>query len=136
MTTEPQDRGISAVFTDVTDALMDIVRGEAALARAELEENLRRAVTGLVLVIVCVAVSLAALNLLAGAAVAALVAQGMSAGWAALAVAVALLLISAILAALGIRVLAPSNLTLRRTARNVRRDAQTLKEIMTDDTAS
>lgn len=136
MTTEPQSRGIAAVVSDAMRALLDLVRGEAALARAEIEATLRKAAAGLVLVLLGAAVSLAALNVLAGAAVAALVAAGLSAGWAALAVAAALLLVAALLAALGRRALAPSNLTPRRAARNLRRDAQTLKEILTHDTAS
>ncbi len=124
------------MVSDAMQALLDLVRGEAALARAEIEETLRKAAAGLVLVLLGAAVSFAALNVLAGAAVAALVAEGLSAGWAALAVAAGMLLVAAILAALGLRALAPSKLTLRRTACNVRRDAQTLKEILTHDTAS
>lgn len=136
MTIEPQARSIAAVFSDAMQVLLDLVRGEAALARAEIEATLRKAAAGFVLVLLGAAVSLAALNVLAGAAVAALVAAGLTAGWAALAIAAVLLLVAAILAALGLRALAPSNLTLRRTARNVRRDAKTLKEILTHDTAS
>ncbi len=136
MTTEHQSRPTGTLLSDAARALSDLVRGEIALARAELEENIRKAVGGLILVVLAVAVALAALDVLAGAAVAALVAQGLSAGWSAFIVAAVLVLAAVVLAALGLRALAPSKLFPRRTARNIRRDAQNLKEILTHDPAS
>lgn len=126
----------ASLLTEAFDATTRLVRGEIALARAEIEANLRSALTGVVLILLGLSVLFVALNVLSGAAVAALVAEGITPGWAALIVAAGLIFCAGLLALAGRRSLSSANLLPRRTAENIRRDALTLKEAMTHDTCS
>jgi succinate dehydrogenase hydrophobic anchor subunit len=124
------------LLTDALHHLTQILRGEVALAKAEVEEKLRNAVSGLVLLILAFATGLVALTLLAAAAAFGLVAQGLAAGWAALVVAIVFACAAFGLILMARSALDPSNLALRRTATSLRRDALQLKEIFTNDTVS
>ncbi|MEO6298562.1 MAG: phage holin family protein, partial [Paracoccaceae bacterium] len=46
---EPQDRPTSSLVADALTHLSNLVRGEVALARAEVTESLRNAATGIVM---------------------------------------------------------------------------------------
>lgn len=129
----PESKSTGALLGEVVRHLTRLLRGEIALARAEIDEKLRAAAMGVVLVVVAAVIALSALNVLSAALVAALVEQGLPPGWAALAVAALLALIALIFALRGLSALKPSNLAPRRTASNVRRDAETLKEIVDHD---
>lgn len=129
-------RSTPGLLSDAFHAMTQLIRGEIALARAEVEESIRNAITGVILVVLAIAVLFVALNVMAGAAVAALVAQGITPSWAALIVAAGLIIFACLLAALGRRALSVANLMPRRTATNIRRDARTLKEALTHDTSS
>ncbi|SPH23482.1 hypothetical protein DEA8626_02545 [Defluviimonas aquaemixtae] len=135
MTGNHEFRSTGALLGDVVHRLTRLVRGEIALAKAEIDEKLRTAGMGIVLVVAAAVIALSALNVLSGALVAALVEQGLTPGWAALAVAALLALIALIFALRGLSALKPSNLVPRRTTSNVRRDAETLKEIVDNDTS-
>lgn len=128
-------RPAGALLSDAIQALSDLVRGEIALAKAEMTDKLRQAGAGIGLVVAGAVVGVVALNTLAGAAVAGLVAQGIAPGWAALIVAVVAGLLALVLIGVGRRALSPENLMPRRTARNVRRDATTVKETLNHDTS-
>lgn len=133
MTTGAEFKSTGSLFTDAVHSLTQLLRGEVALAKAEVEENLRKAAYGLAFVVLAAIMAIAALNLLSGAIVAALVAQGMPPGWAALLVAAGFALLAILLGYRGFRALAPGNLIPRRAADQVKRDATYLKEIVTDD---
>lgn len=130
---ESRKKSMGALLSEALDAMTALVRGEIALARAEVEEKARLAARGVLMLAVALILGLVALGLLADAAVAVLVEQGLSASAAALIVAVVLLVVAGILALLGRRWLSPSNLMPRRTAENLRQDARNLREALTDD---
>lgn len=121
---------ISSAFQHVNG----LIRGEISLAKAELEDSLRQAVAGVGLMAGALVMVIIGLNVLAAAIVAGLAELGMHPGWAALATGIFFLIAAAILARVGLAALAPSNLMPTRIARNVRRDAETLKEATTHDT--
>ncbi|MDN3721914.1 phage holin family protein [Roseibium salinum] len=75
-----------------------------------------------------VVIALTALNVLAAATVSALTEAGIAAGWSAMIVGVTLAIIAFVLAQKGMKDLKLSNLAPTRTARNVRRDAATVRE--------
>lgn len=111
-----------------------LIRGEISLAKAELEESLRQAMAGVGLMAGALVMVIIALNVLAAAIVAGLAEMGLHPGWAAFVTGIFFLIAAAIMARVGMAALAPSNLMPTRTARNVRRDAETLKEATTHDT--
>lgn len=132
---DPATRSAGSLLSDALRALSDLVRGEIALAKAEAASKLRQAGTGLGLIVAGAIFALVALNVLAGAAVAALVAQGIETGWAGLIVGAALALLAVVLVIVGKKALDPSSLMPRKTARNLRRDAIVVKENLSDDSA-
>lgn len=132
MMNDPQDR--QPEVADLILSFSRLVRGEAELAMAEIRQNLRRMVLGAVMVLVAVLLVLVALNLLAGALIVAAVMLGVSAPWAPVTVAAGVLLVALLLAWWGISVLRPSRLVPVKAAARMRRDAETLKEMMRHDT--
>lgn len=125
----PESRSFTTLLSAAVNHATSLVRNEVDLAKAEAREAARNAVTGIVLIVVAVIIAICALNVLTAALVAA-VAAGLSigTGWASLIVGVAYLVVGLILVLVARRKLDPSNLSPRRTVRNVGRDAQLLKE--------
>ena len=133
MSHDPETRATGSLVSDALAHMSRLIRGEVALARAEVEENIRAAGTGLGMVVAGLVIALTALNVLAAALVAALAETGLEEGWAALIVGVLLAIVAAILASTGAKRLKPGALAPNRTAENLRRDAETLKESTTHD---
>lgn len=123
---------VSSLLSDAINQLTRLVRGEVALAKAEVGQNLRAAALGVGLLVGAVVLALVALNVLAVALVG-LIAIWVGPGWAALIVGVLILVVAAILAMRGLASLKPENLAPTRTVRNVQADAQTIKETVTND---
>jgi hypothetical protein len=122
-----------ALIGDVLQRLSRLVRGEVALAKAEVEESLRSAARGVVMLVVALVLALVGLNVLAAALVAALAEAGLGPAWSALIVGGIAMVIAVILALVGKNALNPENLAPTRTAENVRRDAEMIKEIVNDE---
>lgn len=116
------------IFADVLTHVSNLVRSEVDLARAEIDENLKKAGRAIGLLVGAVVIALTALNVLAGALVAALTEAGIEAGWSALIVGVVLAVIAFVLAQKGSGDLKLSSLAPTRAAKNVRRDANTVRE--------
>ena len=116
------------LMNEVLSHASGLVKGEVDLLRAEVQENLNKAVAAIGLLVAAVVLVLVALNVLAAALVAWLAELGLGAGWSALIVGGALLVIGAILAASGKNKLKLASLAPTRTARNVRRDTEAVKE--------
>ena len=133
MSFEADQRPIGTVLNDAINQLTRLVRGEVALAKAEVAQNLRAAGLGVGLLVGAVVLSLVALQVLAAAAVAALAETGMGPGWAALIVGVVILAVAVVLALRGLASLKPENLAPTRTVRNVQADAQTIKETVSHE---
>ena len=121
----------SAIST-VLEHLHSLIRKEMALIRAEIAEKLNRAAVAVAVLTIAVIAVLTGLNVLAGALVALLVDQGLTAGWAALVVAGGFVLAAAILCAVGVRMLKSISLMPTETISALKRDARTLKESFHD----
>lgn len=122
----------SSVIGDILTHLSNLVRKEFDLARAEVSENLTQAAVAIGLLVAAVVVALTALNVLAAALVAAIAELGLEPGWASLIVGVVFAAIALVMALKGINDLKLSNLAPKRTVKNVKRDAQAIKEPFND----
>ena len=127
MSFDADPRPTGTLLTDAINQLTRLVRGEVALAKAEVAQNIKNAGLGIALLVGAVVLVFVALNVLVLALVAALSAI-MPAGWASLLVGVVLLAVAGLLAMRGLNALKPENIAPNRTVRNVQADAQTIKE--------
>jgi len=132
MSFDPDPRPTGSLLSDAVNQLTRLVRGEMALAKAEVAQNVKSAGVGVGLLAGAAILALVALNVLAAALVAA-IANWIGPGWAALLVGVIILAVAAILAMRGLNALKPENLAPTRTVRNVQADAQTIKETVAND---
>ena len=120
-------QGTATLLSEVVAGIGRLVRGELALAKAEAAENLKAAGTGVIKIIVAAVLALVGLNVLAGAAVAALAATGLGPGWAALLVGLALCVVAVVLLATGRAALRLKGLWPDRAVRGLRRDAAAVR---------
>ena len=109
-----------------------LVRGEMDLFRAEVQENLNRAIAAVGMLVAAVVLLITALNVLAAAITAWLAETGLGPGWSALIVAGAFAIVGIVLALKGRSNLKATSLAPTRTARNVQRDAHAVKEATTN----
>lgn len=121
---------------DVVAGFSRLVRGEFALATAEAKRSVSEAKGALGKLVVASVLGITALNVLAGAAVAALVAAGLAPIWATLVVGIVLLVVAYALIQSGLSQIKPSNLAPKRIMENLRQDAETLKSMVISDAAS
>src|SRR5690606_40802299 len=105
-----QTASTRTLFADVLTHLSNLIRGEVALARAEMSEKLSTAGTAIGLLIAGIVVALTALNVLAAALVAAITEAGIAGVWAALIVGVGFAVIAFALCYKGMSDLRPINL--------------------------
>ncbi|MGR3550853.1 phage holin family protein [Pseudooceanicola sp.] len=120
------------LLNDALTHVSSLVRSEVDLARAEVNENLKTAGVAIGLIVGAVVVALTALNVLSAALVAALTEAGIPGGWSALLVGVIFAIIAYVMANKGTNDLKLSSLAPTRTAKNVKRDAQAVKEAYDD----
>ncbi len=126
MSPQPQ-RGTSGLFSEVLSGVDRLLRGEVALAKAELRQNLRAVRQAALQFVLAVVFGVIALNLLTGAAVAGLVAAGLSPGAAAFALGAVLLLIAYGCMHWGLWLLDPVRLHPKRAFHNLGQDIASLK---------
>lgn len=126
MTKSPNE-STSSLLGDAMTHVSSLVRNEVDLARAEVDQNLRRAGTAVGLLAAALVVALTALNVLVGAIVAGLTEAGMDAGWAAFAVGVVLAIIAYAFVQKGLNDLKLSSIAPSRAAANVQRDVEAVK---------
>ena len=131
MTTDP-NKSTGGLLSEALNHVSSLVRNEVDLARAEINENLKSAGIALGMIVGAVVVALTALNVLTAALVAALTEAGIPGGWAALIVGVILAIIAYVMVKKGTDDLKLSSLAPRRTAKNVKRDTQAVKEVYDD----
>jgi len=131
MSFDADPRPTGSLLSDAINQLTRLVRGEVALAKAELAQNVRSAGLGIGLLVGAVVLIFVALNVLVFALVAAL-GELIGPGWSALVVGIVILVVAAILAMRGLNALKPENLAPSRTVRNVQADAQAIKENVTN----
>lgn len=126
------NKSTGSLLSDAMDNISSLVRNEVDLARAEINENISDAGAKLGMIAGGAIIALVALNVLAAALVAALTEAGLEAGWSALIVGVILAIIAFVLVAKGANDLKLSSLAPSRTVKNVKRDANAVKEAYDD----
>ena len=129
---EEEDTGVMSLLSDVVAGIGRLVQGEFRLARAEATEGLKAAGSGLVKLAIAAVVGLVGLNVLAGAAVAALAATGLGPVWAAFLVGLALCLVALGLALAGRAALRLRGIWPERALRGLRRDAKVMHQGLVD----
>lgn len=126
------NKSAGGLLNDALSHVSSLVRSEVDLARAEVNENLKSAAVAIGLIVGAVIVALTALNVLTAAVVAGLTEAGLDAGWSALIVGVALAIVAYLMVNKGTNDLKLSSLAPTRTAKNVKRDAEAVKEVYDD----
>ena len=121
-------RSATSLITDALTHMSTLVRKEVDLARAEMSENVNRALVAVGLLVGALVFALTALNVLAAALAAAIAELGIEEGWAVLIVGVLFAVIAGIMAAKGANDLKGSSLAPTRTAENLRKDKDAVKE--------
>jgi uncharacterized membrane protein YqjE len=125
-------KSAGGLLGDALSHVSALVRSEVDLARAEINENLKKAGVAVGLLAGALVIGLVALNVLAVALVAALTAAGVPAGWSALIVGVVFAIIAAILVNKGLNDLKANSLAPTRTVKNIQRDANAVKEAVNE----
>jgi uncharacterized membrane protein YqjE len=121
------DHSLGEIVGGLANDVQDLVKGEIALARAELEQKLHRLLGALLWVLGGSLVGFAGLVVLLQGGAAALAMR--IPAWAALAiVGVLIIIIGAALARLGFGMLTLKTLAPERTAANLQKDARMMKE--------
>lgn len=131
MSNDP-NKSAGGLLGDALGHVSSLVRSEVDLARAEVNDNLKGAGVAIGVIAGAVVVALTALNVLSAALVAALTEAGIPAGWSALIVGVVLAIIAYVMVSKGTSDLKLSSLAPSRTAKNVKRDAQAVKDVYYD----
>lgn len=122
------NKSTGSLLSDALSNVSGLVRNEVDLARAEVSENINRAGVALGMIASSAIIALVALNVLVAAVVAALAQAGLGTGWAALIVGALLGLLAYVLLNKGTNDLKLSSLAPTRTAKNVQRDAEAVKD--------
>lgn len=126
------NKSAGGLLTDALGHISSLMRNEVDLARAEVNENLKTAGIAIGMIVGGIVVALTALNVLSAAVVAALTETGIPAGWSALIVGIIFAGVAYAMFAKGTSELKLSSLAPSRTAKNVKRDAQAVKDSYND----
>lgn len=124
------------LLAELVATLGRILRGEIALARAEISQGLRVALRGLVMIVAAVILLVTAIQLFAGAGVAGLVQAGLRPWQAELLLGGVLVVVGALLSMAGLRRLRGNMLVPQRAFDGLRRDVETLKPKVSPDAAA
>lgn len=118
------------LISDLFRQVLQLLRGEVRLAKAEVQEKLGTAMNGLALIAVALVLALPTLFILMFAGVYGLIAAGLSPALSALSVGAAGLLVSGLLAWLGLRKLSLEHLTPTRTLDQLKQDRALIEELV------
>ncbi len=124
----PDPTDAPALLTDIVQRSTRLIQNEIELAKRELAHNARRAFIGIMLVLAAIFLVFSALDVLTAAAVAGLAEAGLPVSVASLVVAGIASAIAAGLFLAGKSRLDPDNLKLKKTARSLRKNIDTIKE--------
>ena len=125
-------RSTGSLLTDVLGSIGNLLRQEVDLARAEVDENLKRAGAALGLLVAAIILAFIGLSVLSTAAISALVLAGISQLWATLLVGLVVLLVAVIMVIIGLKRLKLSSIAPSRAARSIKADAHMMKEAYND----
>lgn len=120
-------RSIPGIVIDLVGQFANLLRKESQLARAEISENVNRALMGIVMAIAAAVLLIPALVVLLLAGVYALETTGLAPYWCALIAGGAALLVGLVLMLIGIGRLKAGNLIPRRTIQQFQEDAALAK---------
>lgn len=126
---QSDSRGVISSVSEIFGDAISLFRGELALARTEMGEKLSGLIGAVVMLVIGLALVMAALVVLLNALVFALVETGIHPGWSALIVGAGTLLLGAILMMTAKSKFEPGNLMPEKTAAQLRKDSETLKEV-------
>lgn len=124
---EERERSIPGIVIDLLNQFTTLLRQESQLARAEISENVNRAIMGVVLAGAAAVLLIPALVILLLAAVYALESTGLAPYWSALAIGGGVLIIGLILLLIGMSRLKAKNLVPRKTVTQLQEDAALAK---------
>ncbi|KZY36135.1 hypothetical protein A3731_16150 [Roseovarius sp. HI0049] len=125
--TDHTTEGTGNLIGDALKSATTLVRSEVDLARAEIDENLRRAGMAVGFLAAALVLALTALNVLSAALTAALTELGLDPGWSALIVGGLFAIVAWVLMSKGLKDLKLSSLAPTRTTENVKRDVHAAK---------
>ncbi|WP_238369226.1 phage holin family protein [Heliomarina baculiformis] len=131
MSVDPQ-KSAGTLLGDALSHVSSLVRSEVDLARAEVSENMNSAAVAIGMLAAAVVLAITALNVLSAALVGALTEAGIPGVWSAVIVGLAFGIAAYLFMNKGTNELKMSSLAPTRTAKNVKRDAQTVKEVYND----
>lgn len=126
--TSGNGKSTTALMGDVVSHATRLLRHEAELARVEIGNKIGRLGLAAGLIIAGIVLALTAINMLSGAALAALIAAGYDEISAGLIVAGVLAVVASLLLVIGLKRVKLSGLSPNRAARSLRQDAAFLKE--------
>lgn len=124
-------RTAGGLLSDALGYAVRIMRAEFALAQVEVTQGFRSVVKGIAMMAGAVIMAITALNLLAGALVAAVAHAGLGPAWAAVVVGFGFALVAALLVWAGARALQATALVPSRALQGMQRNLDTLKEGLT-----
>ena len=124
-----RETGTGNLIAELMDHVSSLLRKEVDLARTEVAEKMNSVLGGIISMAVALVFAIVALNTLS-AAIVSWVAEAvdLGAGWASLLVTVVFGLIAVMLIMRGKKALQARNLAPSKTAQNLRRDVESVKE--------
>ena len=124
-----RETGTGNLIAELMDHVSSLLRKEVDLARTEVAEKMNSALGGIISMAVALVFAIVALNTFSAAIVSWLAeAADLGAGWASLIVTVVFGLIAVLLIMRGKKALQARNLAPSKTAQNLRRDVESVKE--------
>lgn len=133
MTTGAQSTSANALLGAVLLHISNMVRGEIALAKAELAEKLQSTRNGLVMIAVALALVPALVGMIFTTLILAMIALGLQPVWVALGVTGLVTLVILTLLMKARSLMRWGDLATSRAVQGLRRDVQTLKEMISND---
>jgi hypothetical protein len=130
---DERSRSIPGIVIDLIGQFTTLLRQESRLARAEISENLNRALTGVVMAVAAAVLLIPALVILLLAGVYGLEAAGFAPYWSALIVGGAAVVVGAVLMLIGINQLKAKNLIPSKTIHQLQEDAALAKRQMNSE---
>lgn len=131
MASNPESRSLGELLRDLAHDTTTLVRQEMQLARTEAQDKLQQTVIAVMALVSGALIAFAALFILLMALIDALVALGLERVWADLAVGGAVAILAFILVRKGQHELSTAQLAPERTAANMRKDFNLVKEQVT-----
>lgn len=130
---DERSRSIPGIVIDLLGQFTTLLRQESQLARAEISENVNRALMGIVMAIAAAVLLIPALVILLLAAVFGLEAAGLASYWAALIVGGVAVILGAVLMLIGVNRLKAKHLIPSKTLHQLQEDAALAKRQMAGD---